>query len=374
MLFRQLFDSETSSYSYLLADETTREAVLIDSVREQVDRDAELIAELGLRLLAALETHVHADHVTGAGLLRDRLACQIVVGARSGVLTADRRVAEGDTVCFGRHVLEVRETPGHTDGCVTFVCHEEGMAFTGDALLIRGCGRTDFQQGDAGALYRSVREKILSLPAETRLHPAHDYKGRTVTTVAEERRFNPRLGDARSRGEFVALMRGLRLPYPRRIDEALPANMASGVTDPEPAAASLEAADRWAPVGVTPSGVPVVTAEWLAAHCGEVRLVDVREHAEFCGVLGHIDGAELVPLATLEASARGWDRGGAVVTVCAYGTRSGKAALMLRAQGFERVASLHGGMVHWAELGLPALEVRGGRDSQEAGAFLGMDI
>jgi len=374
MLFRQLFDPETSSYSYLLADEQTREAVLIDSVREQVERDVELIAELELRLVAALETHVHADHVTGAGLLRDRLGCRIVVGARTGVLTADRRVAEGDVVRFGRHGLEVRETPGHTEGCVTYVCGEEGMAFTGDALLIRGCGRTDFQQGNAAALYRSVRDKILALPDATRLYPAHDYKGRTVTTVAEERRFNSRLGDARELDEFVALMRSLNLPYPRRIDEALPANMASGVTVPEPVLPSGEPANGWAPVARTASDVPVVTAEWLGSHRAGVRVVDVREPPEFCGVLGHIEGAELVPLAALEAAAAGWDRDAAIVTVCAYGTRSGKAALLLREAGFERVASLHGGMVRWTELGLPAHEVRGGRDVQEAGAFLGLDI
>jgi len=374
MLFRQLFDPETSTYSYLLADETTREAVLIDSVREQLERDAQLITELDLRLVAALETHVHADHVTGAGLLRERLGCQIVVGARTGVLTADRRVGDGEFVRFGRHALEVRETPGHTAGCVTYVCHEEGVAFTGDALLIRGCGRTDFQQGDAGALFRSVREKILSLPAGTHLYPAHDYKGRTVTTVAEERRSNPRLGDARSLDEFLALMRALRLPYPQRIDEALPANMASGVTEPETVAASDAEADRWAPAGCTPSGVPVVTAEWLAAHRDRARLVDVREHVEFCGALGHIEGAELVPFAELETAARGWDRSAPIVALCAYGTRSGKAALRLRDWGFPHVASLHGGMVRWAELGLPAAGVRGGSGSQEADTFLGLGI
>jgi glyoxylase-like metal-dependent hydrolase (beta-lactamase superfamily II)/rhodanese-related sulfurtransferase len=374
MLFRQLFDPETSSYSYLLADESTREAILIDSVREQVERDAQLIAELELRLVAALETHVHADHVTGAGLLRDRLGCRIVVGARTGVLTADRRVGDGDIVRFGRHALEVRETPGHTSGCVAYVCHEEGIAFTGDALLIRGCGRTDFQQGDASTLYRSVREKILSLPRETHLYPAHDYKGRTVTTVAEERRANPRLGDARSLDEFVVLMRGLRLPYPQRIDEALPANMASGVTETETVVASDAATDRWAPVGSTPSGAPVVTAEWVAAHRDGVRIVDVREHQEFCGALGHIEGAELVPLVELEASVADWDRSAPIITICAYGTRSGKAALLLRHHGFQRVASLHGGMVRWAELGLPAVAVRGGGGSQEADAFLGLDI
>jgi sulfur dioxygenase len=374
VLLRQLFDPETSSYSYLLADEQTREAVLIDSVREQVERDVELIAELELRLLAALETHVHADHVTGAGLLRDRLGCRIVVGARAGVLTADERVVEGDWIPFGRHRLEVRETPGHTEGCVTYVCADEGMAFTGDALLIRGCGRTDFQQGDAETLYRSVRDKILSLPPETRLYPAHDYKGRTVTTVAEERRFNTRLSDARAAEDFVALMRSLNLPYPRRIDEALPANMASGVTEPEPLRPSAEPGDPWAPVARTSSGVPVVTAEWLGAHCADVRVVDVREPPEFCGVLGHIEGAQLVPLATLGDSARDWGRDAAIVTVCAYGTRSGKAALLLGDEGFQRVASLHGGMVRWVELGLPVRDARGGRDFQEAGAFLGMDI
>jgi glyoxylase-like metal-dependent hydrolase (beta-lactamase superfamily II)/rhodanese-related sulfurtransferase len=375
MLFRQLFDPETSSYSYLLADETNREAVLIDPVREQVERDVQLIGELGLRLVAVLDTHVHADHVTGAGLLRARLGCRVGLGARAGVLTADLRLRDGDAVGFGRHALEVRETPGHTDGCVTYVCHEEGMAFTGDALLIRGCGRTDFQQGDAAALYRSVRGKILSLPAETRLYPAHDYKGRTVSTVAEERRHNPRLGDARSLDEFVALMAGLRLAYPRRIEEAVPANLASGVTAPEPILPSAPEAQRWAPVAATASGVPVVTAEWLGGHAREARVVDVREPPEFCGALGHIEGAELVPLATLETAARDWDRSVPIVAVCTYGTRSGKAALLLRAQGFERVASLHGGMVRWAELGLPAQEVRGGSGSQQADdADLGMGI
>jgi glyoxylase-like metal-dependent hydrolase (beta-lactamase superfamily II)/rhodanese-related sulfurtransferase len=374
VLFRQLFDVETSSYSYLLADAESGAAVLLDPVREQVGRDAELLAQLDLRLVAALETHVHADHVTGAGLLRERLACQIVVGARTGVLTADVRARDGDRIRFGRHALEVRETPGHTNGCVTYVCHERGLAFTGDALLIRGCGRTDFQQGDAAALYHSVRAKILSLPPTSLLYPAHDYRGRTVTSVAEERRWNPRLRDGRSLEEFLDVMRGLKLEYPRRMDEAVPANMASGVTEPEPVLPSRDPSDRWAPVERTASGVPVLTPEWVADHRSALRLVDVREPPEFCGVFGHIEGAELVPLAALGDTAADWDRGGAVVTVCAYGTRSGKAAQLLRERGFERVASLHGGMVRWAELGLPAVQVRGGRDTQAADAFLGMGI
>jgi len=374
VLFRQLLDPETSTFSYLLADEETREAILIDPVREQTPRDLQQIAELDLKLLYALETHVHADHVTGGGILRERLGCSLVVSARSGVHTADRCVAEGEVIRFGRHALEVCETPGHTEGCITYLCHEQGMAFTGDALLIRGCGRTDFQQGDARQLYASVREKILSLPDETLLYPGHDYKGRMLTTVAEEKRFNPRLGDARSLDDFLELMQQLNLAYPKRIDEALPANMASGVTEPEPSRPSELESDSWAPVERTASGVPVVMAHWLAGHRQGLRLVDVREHLEFCGPMGHIEGADLTPLDSLSERARSWDRGQAIVTVCTYGTRSGRAALMLAEAGFSRVASLQGGMVGWCEQGLPAVEVLGDRDLQDAGVWQGMGI
>ena len=228
MLFRQLFDPTTSTYTYLLADADTREAVLIDPVREMVDRDVQLLEELGLRLVATLETHVHADHVTGAWLLKQRLGSDIVYPASSGVKGADRLVEEGEAVSFGRHALEVRFTPGHTDGCATYVLDDQSRAFTGDALLIHGSGRTDFQQGDARRLYRSVWDQILSLPAETKLYPGHDYKGLTVTTVAEEKAFNPRLGAGRTEDDFVAIMANLKLAYPRFIDRALPANLALG--------------------------------------------------------------------------------------------------------------------------------------------------
>ena len=374
MLFRQLFDPDTSTYSYLLADEDSREAVLIDSVREQAARDMELIEQLDLRLIAALETHVHADHVTGAGLLRDRLDCRIFVGTHTGVRTADVLISQGETVSFGRHALEARETPGHTDGCVSFVSHEAGIAFTGDALLIRGCGRTDFQQGNARALYDSVHRQILTLPDETLLYPGHDYKGRTVTTVAEEKRWNPRLGEDHGPEEFVSLMEKLDLAYPRRIDEALPANMASGVTEPEPAEPSNAEIDRWAPVRRTPSGVPALPAAWVAQHQRDLHLVDVREYMEFCGVMGHLEGAELVPMLGLEGAAESWDRKRPIVTVCTYGTRSGAAALILGELGFERVASLHGGLARWTELGLPVVEVMGDQGTQEATTFLGMHI
>jgi len=329
---------------------------------------------LGLTLVGALETHVHADHVTGGGALREKLGCRLYLGKPTGVLTADVLLEDGDPVSFGRHVLETRATPGHTEGCISFVCHEEGVAFTGDALLIRGCGRTDFQQGDAATLYRSVREKILSLPDDTRLYPGHDYRGRTVTTVAEEKGFNPRLGSAKSLEEFTRIMSELKLAYPKRIDEAIPANMASGVTEPEETTAPSPSAGGWAPVERTATGVPVLGPEWVAAHADEIRIIDVREHIEFCGPLGHIEGAELFPLADLESSCARWNRNDSIVVVCAYGTRSGKAAALLEGRGFHEVASLHGGMTRWAEEGNPRVEVMGDRAIEDAAPWHAMGI
>jgi len=374
MLFRQLIDASTSTYTYLLADDDNREAVIIDPVREQVARDVELIEQLGLDLVGAIETHVHADHVTGGGLLRERLGCRLFVGKPAGVLTADVALEEGDRVCFGRHAVRVLTTPGHTSGCISLVCDEEGIAFTGDALLIRGCGRTDFQQGSAEALYRSVREKILTLPDSTRLYPAHDYRGRTVTTVAEEKQFNPRLGLSKTAQQFSEIMSSLRLAYPQRIDEAIPANMASGVTEPEPARPSDAARDRWAPIERTAEAVAVVSPDWVDSNAAELRIVDVREHIEFCGPLGHIAGAELVPMAQLAEASDSWNRDDPVIVVCAYGTRSGKAATLLEQRGFPRVASLHGGMTRWRKEGHPCVEVMGDRAIEEATLFRAMGI
>jgi glyoxylase-like metal-dependent hydrolase (beta-lactamase superfamily II) len=231
MIFRQLFDPETSTYSYLMGDADSREALLIDPVREQLERDTVLIGELGLTLRYVLETHVHADHVTSSGRLRQRCGGEIAVGQRAGVANADLVLAHGDTLHLGSCEIEALWTPGHTAGCCTYSCASAGMAFTGDTLLIRGCGRTDFQEGDPHLLFHSVREHIFGLPDETLLYPAHDYRGRTVTTVAEEKRFNPRLGLARSEEEFVEIMGGLNLAFPKRMEESVPANLKSGLAD-----------------------------------------------------------------------------------------------------------------------------------------------
>jgi len=228
MLFRQLFDQETGTYTYLLADRG--QAVVIDPVLEQSARDINLIRELALDLVCVLETHVHADHVTGAGLLRDSFGARTAVSAAAGVDCADLMLHEGDKIPFGDREIAVLATPGHTNTCLTSVVRdrERTLAFTGDALLIRGCGRTDFQQGDAARLFHSVQDTIFALPEETLIYPAHDYRGHTVSTVGEEKRHNHRLKSGTSKAAFVATMKQLKLADPKRMDVAVPANLACG--------------------------------------------------------------------------------------------------------------------------------------------------
>lgn len=352
MFQRQLLDPESSTWTYLLADPETREAVLIDPVIEQVERDLTLLNELGLTLVWALDTHLHADHVTALGTLRRRTGCRTGISERSGNGCADAMLRDGQRVPFGRHALVVLETPGHTNGCVSYVTEDRAAVYTGDALLIRACGRTDFQQGDARTLFHSVRSRLFGLADETKVFPGHDYKGRTESTIGEEKRWNPRLGIARSEAEFVAIMAELKLAYPKKIDTALPANLLCG--DAARAPVTGELIERgWAPIEVTGAGVPEVTASWLAEVQGAARVVDVREASEFNGELGHIEGAALVPLAAIEQAAREWERDAQLVLVCRSGGRSGKAALALLAMGFTRLASLRGGMTEWNALGLP---------------------
>jgi sulfur dioxygenase len=354
MFFRQLFDSLSSTYSYLLADRASREAVIIDPVIDQLQRDTGLIAELGLTLRYALDTHVHADHVTGASALRLRFGCKTVLGERAGAPCADLLVKEGDTICFGRHALEVYETPGHTAGCVSYVSvgAEPAYAFTGDAVLIRGCGRTDFQEGSAVELYRSVHDKLFRLPPETLICPAHDYKGRTVSSVAEEAEHNPRLGGGRTLQEFAEIMAGLKLDPPKKMTVAVPANLACG-GDVQVGTAVPSFDESWAPVAASAAGVPEITPDWLAAHADEVTVLDVRELDEYRAELGHIAHAQLTPLASLGVVAGGLPSELPLVVVCRSGGRSGKAALELARRGFRRVASLRGGMRAWHARGLP---------------------
>ncbi len=344
LVFRQLFDPTSSTYTYLLGCSASGEAVLIDPVFEQVRRDAALIGELGLRLLWTLDTHVHADHVTGAWLLKNRLGSRIGLAAASGAAGADRPLHDGDRVDFGKRSLEVRATPGHTSGCLTYVLDDETMAFTGDCLLIRGSGRTDFQQGDARALYRSVRARIFALPEPCLLYPAHDYRGLTVTSVAEEKKFNPRLGGEVGEGDYVGYMKNLDLPHPKKIDEAVPANLRCGQPGNETA---VPPEPHWAPLRFTFGGVWEVEPHWLEENLAKVRVLDVREPAEFAGPLGHIRGATLVPLGELAQRAGELPKDKPIVAVCRAGSRSAHATAILQKAGLADVANLPGGMLRW---------------------------
>ena len=356
LVFRQLFDPHSSTYSYLLGDGRSRDALLIDPVFEQARRDAALIEELGLELRATLETHVHADHVTGAWLLKRRFGSAIVLSAASGAQGADRYVAHGDRIDFGKRYLETRATPGHTHGCVTYVLDDESLAFTGDCLLIRGSGRTDFQQGDPREMYRSVRSQILTLPPTCLLYPAHDYRGLTVTSVAEERRFNPRLGGDVGEGDFVGYMNNLGLPHPKLMDIAVPANLRCGQPEQE---TGLPAEPAWAPLTFTFAGIWEIDPESLEEHAARVQIIDVREPDEYAGPLGCIHGSQLIPLAELPKRAQDLARDKPIVTVCRSGARSAQASVLLQKAGFADVANLAGGMLRWRAEGHP---VEGGRD------------
>lgn len=226
---RQLFDEKSWTYSYLLADLNSKEAIIIDPVLEQAKRDAQLVQELGLKLTYALNTHMHADHITGTGYLKQLLPGTLSVISEASGAKADKHLKDNEIVQFGRFELRALSTPGHTNGCMTFVVEEQGIAFTGDTLLIRGCGRTDFQEGNSRSLYRSVHDKIFTLPDNFRLFPAHDYKGNMETTVAEEKQYNPRL--TKDIETFVEIMENLNLPYPKMIDQAVPANRECGLYD-----------------------------------------------------------------------------------------------------------------------------------------------
>ena len=357
LIFRQLFDTTSSTYTYLLADRGSGQALLIDPVFEQVQRDAALVAELGLTLAWTLETHVHADHVTGAWLLRERLGSRIALARASAAEGADRLLEHGERVEFGRRWLTVRATPGHTDGCLSYVLDDESRAFSGDCLLIRGCGRTDFQQGSSRALFASVHEQIFTLPATCLIYPGHDYNGLTVTSVEEERRFNPRLGGEVSEDDFAGHMSNLNLPHPKKLEIALPANLRCG--RPE-GGARAAGEPNWARVHCTFGGLWEIDTHALAevAHAGHVQIVDVREPAEFHGPLGHIPSARLIPLGALKDVMATLDRDRPVVAVCRSGSRSARAVALLQQAGFTQVANLAGGMLRWRVEGGAAEEAQ----------------
>ncbi len=349
MIFRQLFDQVSSTYTYLLADEVTHHAVLVDPVFEQHKRDAALVRELGLELVCTLDTHCHADHVTGAWLMKAALGSKIGLSHAYGASNVDVELRPGDVVRFGAQTLEIRATPGHTAGCLSFVTADRGTVFTGDALLVRGAGRTDFQEGSASRLFRSIREQLFTLPNDCVVYPAHDYDGRTSSTIGEERRYNPRIGGEAREEDFVGYMRNLGLPHPKQLAVALPANMRAG----QPEDGKPPPSPDWGPVVATYAGLPEIAPEWVVRHMGDVHVLDVRSVGEFDGELGHIRGAQLIPLDELRARCSEVPKDKPIVVVCQTGKRSGLGTVILGKAGLDRVANLAGGMVGWRELGLP---------------------
>jgi glyoxylase-like metal-dependent hydrolase (beta-lactamase superfamily II) len=299
--------------------------------------------------LYALDTHVHADHVTGAWLLGKTLGAETVLSKHGGAQGVDVPVDDGDVLAYGDCSLQVRATPGHTAGCVTYVTVDQTMAFTGDCLLIRGAGRTDFQGGSAHTMWGSIREQIFTLPDDCLIYPGHDYVGRTVSTVAEEKRFNARIGGEAKEEDFVGYMDNLGLAHPKLLDIAVPANLKSG--RPEDDAVPEEI--TWGPVTVTFAGIPEIRPDWVARHLGELCVVDVRSPGEFDGELGHLSGAQLIPLDELRARIDEIPRDRPVVTVCQSGMRSAMASQILLSAGYEAVANVAGGLIQWSRLALP---------------------
>nr|BFD59027.1 hypothetical protein CKG001_11340 [Bdellovibrio sp. CKG001]BFD62406.1 hypothetical protein BdHM001_10870 [Bdellovibrio sp. HM001] len=342
IIFHQLFDAESSTYTYLIADPKSKEAALIDPVLETVDRDLKLIEELGLRLMYVLDTHIHADHITGAGEIRRRTGVQTAVSKDAQVDCVDIPLEDGQELLLGDKKIHVLATPGHTNTCMTYVF--EGRAFTGDALLIRGCGRTDFQQGSSERLYDSVTGKLYQLPAETIVYPGHDYRGMTSSTIGTEKMHNPRLNERISKEQFQQIMSDLKLANPRKIHEAVPANLACGVPR-----------DHRVFHPQTVDGIPEVSVDDVhnklpAAVAGNVRLIDVRRPDEFNGEYGHIAGAELVTLGPeLTAFLEKGDRSEEIVFICRSGGRSGQATAESQKLGYRFTVNMTGGMIRWNE-------------------------
>lgn len=347
MLFKQLFDQSSCTYTYLLADTQTSHAIFIDTVYEQHERDLSLIRELELDLIACIDTHCHADHVTGSWLLKHALGSQIVASKQSGIGDLDRALVNGDKINFGSFNLEVLETPGHTNGCISLVNDNKTMVFTGDCLLIRACGRTDFQQGSAHNLYHSITEKLFSLPDNCIVYPGHDYSGRTSSTIGEEKKFNPRVGGDANETDFTGYMDNMQLPHPKKIAIALPANLKSGRPDEVPQSPD------WAPVITSYSGYLEVSPQWVAAHKDEVHILDVRTEQETNEEKARISNAQMIPIDKLRDHLNEVPKDKPVLTICRSGKRSALAFEILREAGWSEVANISGGLLRWNAEGLP---------------------
>jgi glyoxylase-like metal-dependent hydrolase (beta-lactamase superfamily II)/rhodanese-related sulfurtransferase len=342
MIFRQLFDSVSSTYTYLISSRRGGEALIIDPVLDKVSRYLQLVRELDLKLVKAADTHLHADHVTGLGALRDHTQCITVMGEQTQADVVSLRVADGDHIDIEGLRLEVLYTPGHTDDSYSYLFN--GWVFTGDTLLIRGTGRTDFQNGDPRAQYDSIFNRLLVLPEQTLVYPAHDYKGDTVSTIGEEKLFNPRL-QVKSADEYVELMKGLQLPKPQMMDVAVAANMRIGLRQEDCAR------EGWA--------MPASQAIALLDR-SDVMIVDLREQAER-DKQGVIPGSLHTPYSSLDHEIRpgGMLRelaaatGRRILFYCAFGERSAMAVQAAQDAAIRNASHIIGGIDAWKKLAGP---------------------
>jgi sulfur dioxygenase len=340
VIFRQLFDQVSGTYSYVIASRRGGEALIIDPVLEKVDRYLQLMRELDLRLVKAVDTHLHADHITGLGALRDRTHCITVMGEQSSVDVVSMRIGDGDKLQIEGVNLDVIYTPGHTDDSYSFVMQDR--VFTGDTLLIRGTGRTDFQNGDPRQQYESIFNRLLRLPDETMVFPAHDYKGDTVSTIGEEKAFNPRL-QVKSMDEYVVLMNGLNLSNPKMMDVAVPANMRQGLAQAQ----------------IAQQGWAVSAREALdLVGRSDIALIDLRERTER-ERHGSIAGSLHAPYPDLQENIRpggllhelAGATGKRLLFYCAFGERSAMAVQAAQDAGIGSARHIEGGMDAWKKAG-----------------------
>lgn len=349
MIFRQLYDATSSTYTYLLADEGSGEALLIDPVFEQFHRDLAMLRELGLTLKLVVDTHAHADHITAAWLLQQKTGCNIAISAQAGAVNMDIALQHGDNFGVKGVTLEARATPGHTSGCMSFVLTDKSKVFSGDALLIRGCGRSDFQQGNAARLFQSITGQLFSLPDACAVYPAHDYNGRTQSTIGEEKTYNPRVGGEANENDFVQYLNAMQLPHPKKIDEAVPNNLRCG----KPESGELPPEPDWADLRISYAGVPEVDPVWVIQNQPSVTILDVRDPDELDDTLKGLDNAIFIPLSELRDRISEVPSDKPVVTLCRSGKRSALAISILKDGGHDRVANIFGGILRWKEIVIP---------------------
>ncbi|WP_396588128.1 MBL fold metallo-hydrolase [Bermanella sp. R86510] len=340
MIFQQLFDTTSSTYTYLLADEHSKQAMLIDPVFEKTRRDLALINELGLSLTLVADTHAHADHITAAWVLKQKTGCKIASAKTIQAKHTDIQLEHGQSFGIEGVTLKALSTPGHTNGCMSFVSQDESMVFTGDALLIRGCGRSDFQEGSAHKLYESITNVLFALPDECVVYPAHDYNGREQSTIAEEKTYNARVGGGANETDFVEYMHAMQLPHPKKIEEALPANLRSGC----PEDGELPPEPDWAEIQYTYAGVPEVNGDWLAQNLANVTVLDVRQEDEL-DTPSPLTSDLSIPLGELRDRVSEVPNDKPVVAFCRSGRRSSLAINILKEAGHEKVANLKGGII-----------------------------